>query len=162
MAETRVRSNTNLSVPSNHGTAPRNIQITAPSRSTNQPIRSGQSGLSTLPNLVEDEELDPAPQTSSNRYKPNLINSRSLFNGLQVNLQQREQTITLFCQPEITDRKHCSTKRLDTNITQGFRQQSNDMETWATSLKDGLEQYAETQNPESFMDLLGEDQFNQE
>ncbi|KAI1839290.1 hypothetical protein JX266_014499, partial [Neoarthrinium moseri] len=50
----------------------------------------------------------------------------------------------------------------DTNMTQGFRQQSNDMETWVTGLKDGLEQYAATQNQESFMDLLGEDQFNQE
>ncbi|KAI1839988.1 hypothetical protein JX266_013800 [Neoarthrinium moseri] len=162
MPATRARSNTNLSVPSNHGTAPRNIQITAPSRSIDQPVRVGQSGLSTLPDLAKDEEFDPAPQTSSNRYMPNLINSQSLFNDLQVNPQQREQTITLFHRPEITDRKHCSTKRLDTNMAQGFRQQSDDMETWATGLKDGLEQYAVTQSQESFMDLLGEDQFNQE
>ncbi|KAI1858284.1 uncharacterized protein JN550_012815 [Neoarthrinium moseri] len=162
MSTTRARPNTNLSVPNNHQTAPGNIQPAVPSISINQPMRAGQSGLSILPDLTEDEELDPAPQTSSNRYMPDWINSRPVFNGFQVNPQQREQTLILSYWPEITDRKHCSAKRVATNMAQGFRQQSNDMETWVTDLKDGLEQYASTQNQENFMDLLGEDQFHQE
>ncbi|KAI1839708.1 hypothetical protein JX266_014083 [Neoarthrinium moseri] len=145
MPATRARSNTNLSVPSNHGTAPRNIQITAPSRSINQPMRSGQSGLSTLPDLVEDEELDPAPQIQDQLEQ---INAK--IDQLSTAVQR------------LSSQSAAAAKRLDTNMAQGFRQQSNDTETLITGLKDGLEQYAATQNQESFMDLLGEDQFNQE
>ncbi|KAI1839526.1 hypothetical protein JX266_014264 [Neoarthrinium moseri] len=145
MPATRARSNTNLSVPSNHGTAPRNIQITAPSRSIDQPVRVGQSGLSTLPDLAEDEEFDPAPHTQDQ------------LEQIQAKLDQLSVAIQ-----RLASQSAAAAKRLDTNMAQGFRQQSDDMETWATGLKDGLEQYAATQNQESFMDLLGEDQFNQE
>ncbi|KAI1839643.1 hypothetical protein JX266_014145 [Neoarthrinium moseri] len=145
MPATRARSNTNLSVPSIHGTALRNIKTTDPSRSINQPMRSGQSGLSILPDLAEDEEFDPAPQ-----MQDQLEQIHAKLDQLSVAIQR------------LSSQSAAATKRLDTNMAQGFRQQSDDMETWVTGLKDGLEQYAATQNQESFMDLLGEDQFNQE
>ncbi|KAI1839680.1 hypothetical protein JX266_014107 [Neoarthrinium moseri] len=145
MSATRTRSNTNRSVLSNHGTALRNIQTTAPSRSINQPMRAGQSGLSTLPDIAEDEELDSVFQ-----MQDQLEQIHTRIDQLSVAIQR------------LSSQSAAAMKRLDTNMAQGFRQQSNDTETLITGLKDGLEQYAATQNQESFMDLLGEDQFNQE
>ncbi|KAI1839787.1 hypothetical protein JX266_014000 [Neoarthrinium moseri] len=108
-------------------------------------MRAGQPGLPTLPDLAEDEELDPPSQMQDQ------------VEQIQAKLDQISVAIQ-----RLASQSAAAAKRLDTNMTQGFHQQSNDMETWFMGLKDALEPYAAPQSQESFMDLLGEDQFNQE